>query len=205
METHKILISALLALSLCGCAGGIGRVKYIDTNSKEYVSAGFDLNDIKKALQESLDSLFKSGFFQKLSSSSPVVLAISDFVNDTTIKFDVEQITARMGEELQNSGKFQITRAISGSGGNTDSMIYQSRKSRDNEEFNQETVIEKDSLLSPSLSLTGKIGQRIMKVGDDQRIDYFFRIEINEIKTGLSRWSKTIDISKISEGNASIW
>ncbi|ANV97593.1 penicillin-binding protein activator LpoB [Helicobacter enhydrae] len=198
----QVVLSLIVALGFFGCAGG---ARYISTNSQEYVSAGLDLNDLKKATQESLESLYKSRFFQKISFEQPKTIAVSDFINDTTIKLDMEQITARIVEELQNSGKFRITRAMSGSGGSTDSMIAQSRTARDNEEFNQETVIEKGELVGASLSLTGKVGQRITSIGGDQRVDYFFKIEINDLKSGLLQWSRTIDISKISSGKSSVW
>ena len=199
---QRVVLSAVLAFTFYGCASS---VKYISPDSQEYISASLDLNDIKKAAKEILNALFKSGYFQSLPFDPPSTLAVSDFVNDTTIKLDVEQITTRITEELQNSGKFQITRAMSGSGGNTDMMIDEARKARGNEEFNQESVIKKGQLISASLSLTGKIGQRITKLEDKQRVDYFFKIEINDLKSGLVKWSKTIDISKIAPDNASIW
>lgn len=198
----SLVFATMVAIGFYGC---VGDARYIDTESREYVSASLDLNDIKKAAQESLDSLYKSGYFNKINIDNPVVLAISDFTNDTTIKLDMEQITARIVEELQNSGKFMITRAISGTGGSTDAMIDRSRQARDDEEYNQDTVVEKGEKLAVSASLSGKVGQRITRVGSDQRVDYFFKIEITNTRNGISVWSKTIDISKMSSGNASVW
>ena len=199
---RSLIFATLIALGFYGCAGG---ARYIDTSSTEYVSSSLDLNDIKKASKESLESLFRSGYYNKIDVNNPVVLAVSDFINDTTIKLDMEQITARIVEELQNTGKFLITRAISGSGGSTDSMIDKSRQARDDEEYDQNSVVEKGEKLAVSASLSGKVGQRITRVGSDQRVDYFFKIEIVNTKNGISVWSKTIDISKISSGNSSVW
>ena len=198
----SLVFATMIAIGFYGCAGG---ARYIDTASTEYVSAGLDLNDIKGAAKASLESLYKSGYFNRIDFNKPVVLAVSDFINDTTIKLDMEQITARIVEELQNSGKFLITRAISGSGGSTDRMIDRSRDARNDEEYNQDSVVEKGAKLAVSASLSGKVGQRITKVGSDQRVDYFFKIEIVDTKTGLLAWSKTIDISKMSSGNTSVW
>lgn len=198
----SLVFMMMVAIGFYGCAGG---VRYIDTTSTDYVSASLDLNDIKGAAKQALDSLYKSGYFNKISVDKPAVLAVSDFINDTTIKLDMEQITARIVEDLQNSGKFLITRAISGTGGSTDAMIDKSRLARDNEEYNQDTVTEKGEKIAVSASLSGKVGQRITRVGSDQRIDYFLKIEIVDTKTGLLAWSKTIDISKISSGSTSVW
>lgn len=198
----NLVFMMMVAIGFYGCAGG---VRYIDTTSTDYVSASLDLNDIKGAAKQALDSLYKSGYFNKISVDKPAVLAVSDFINDTTIKLDMEQITARIVEDLQNSGKFLITRAISGTGGSTDAMIDKSRLARDNEEYNQDTVTEKGEKIAVSASLSGKVGQRITRVGSDQRIDYFLKIEIVDTKTGLLAWSKTIDISKISSGSTSVW
>lgn len=198
----SLVFATMVAIGFYGCAGG---ARYIDTASTEYVSSSLDLNDIKGAAKESLESLYKSGYFNRIDMNKPVILAVSDFINDTTIKLDMEQITARIVEELQNSGKFLITRAVSGTGGSTDAMIDKSRQARDDEEFNQDTVVEKGVKVSANASLSGKVGQRITRVGSDQRVDYFFKIEIVDIKTGLLAWSKTIDISKMSSGNSSVW
>lgn len=198
----NLVFMMMVAIGFYGCAGG---VRYIDTTSTDYVSASLDLNDIKGAAKQALDSLYKSGYFNKISVDKPAVLAVSDFINDTTIKLDMEQITARIVEDLQNSGKFLITRAISGTGGSTDAMIDKSRLARDDEEYNQDTVTEKGEKIAVSASLSGKVGQRITRVGSDQRIDYFLKIEIVDTKTGLLAWSKTIDISKISSGSTSVW
>lgn len=198
----SLVFMMMVAIGFYGCAGG---VRYIDTTSTDYVSASLDLNDIKGAAKQALDSLYKSGYFNKISVDKPAVLAVSDFINDTTIKLDMEQITARIVEDLQNSGKFLITRAISGTGGSTDTMIDKSRLARDDEEYNQDTVTEKGEKIAVSASLSGKVGQRITRVGSDQRIDYFLKIEIVDTKTGLLAWSKTIDISKISSGSTSVW
>ena len=198
----SLVFMMMVAIGFYGCAGG---VRYIDTTSTDYVSASLDLNDIKGAAKQALDSLYKSGYFNKISVDKPAVLAVSDFINDTTIKLDMEQITARIVEDLQNSGKFLITRAISGTGGSTDAMIDKSRLARDDEEYNQDTVTEKGEKIAVSASLSGKVGQRITRVGSDQRIDYFLKIEIVDTKTGLLAWSKTIDISKISSGSTSVW
>lgn len=197
----SLVFGLMIAISLFGCGG----VRYIDIASVDYVSASIDLSDIKRAEKESLQSLYQSKYYQQISTNDPVILAVSDFVNDTTIKFDVEQITARIVEELQNSGKFLITRSISGSGGNTERMIDQSRKARGDEEYDQSTVAKKGKKIAVSASLGGKIGQRITRIGNDQRIDYFFKIEIVDTTTGLLAWSKTIDISKLSSGNHSVW
>lgn len=198
----QIAISLLIALSFYGCSMS---ARYIDTESKEYISASLDLNDIKKAANDALDSLYESPFFKRINPDQPMVLAISDFTNDTTIKLDMEQITARIIEDLQHTGKFLITRAVSGTGGSTDDMISKARQFRENEEYNQDSVIEKGEKISASISLSGKVGQRITRIKSDQRIDYFFKIEIVNLKTGLLSWSKTIDISKMSSGSRSVW
>lgn len=200
--TKQVVMMLFIALGFYGCASG---TKYIDIDSKEYISSSLDLSDIKKATNDALDSLYQSLFFKKINPENPIVLAISDFTNDTTIKLDMEQITARIIEELQNSGKFLVTRAVSGSGGSTDQMIDKSRRARDDEEYNQDSVIEKGEKISVSSSLNGKVGQRITRIGSNQRVDYFFKIEIVNLKTGLLSWSKTIDISKLSSGNSSVW
>lgn len=194
------LLSVILGASIAGC----GKVEYVDNaQSAEYTSAGIDYHDIESAVAKSVQSLLNSRYVLELDTKK--VVAISDVINDTMQQVDVQDLTMKITRAMRNSGKFELTTAISGSGGMTDNMIQKSRNLRDNDEFNQYTTQEKGSLIAPSLSLQGKIVQTNRKVNNKQRIDYNFLLVLTDLKTGTVKWDDSTHIIKVAPNSKVSW
>ncbi|EEO24099.1 MULTISPECIES: penicillin-binding protein activator LpoB [Helicobacter] len=197
----KVVVTSVVALSIVGCGG---KVSYVDTqDSVEYTSAGIDYHDIEAAVHKSVQSLLNSEYVMSLEKKQ--VLAISDVVNDTMQQVDVRGLTSKVARAMRKSGKFQLTNAISGSGGQTDNMIYNARDLRDNDEFNQYTTTEKGTLIAPNLSLSGIIVQKNTKVGKKQRVDYSFTLTLTNIKTGMVEWDENTHIIKVAPNSKVSW
>lgn len=196
----RVLVAGFIVLIMAGC----GKVDYVDTkDSSEYTSAGIDYHDIETAVHKSVQSLLKSEYVMGLEKKQ--VLAISDVINDTMQQVDVRGLTSKVARAMRDSGKFQLTSAISGSGGSTDQMIYKSRNLRDNDEFNQYTTEEKGTLIAPNLSLSGIIVQKNTKVGNKQRIDYSFTLTLTNLKTGMVEWDENTHIIKVAPNSKVTW
>ena len=197
----KIVTIGLIGISIIGCGG---KVAYVDTqDSAEYTSTGIDYHDIEAAVHKSVQSLLNSDYVLELEDKK--VLAISDIINDTMQQVDVQGLTAKITRAMRQSGKFELTSAISGSGGMTDKMIQKTRNLRDNDEFNQYTTQEKGTLIAPSLSLSGKIVQKNTRVGKKQRIDYSFLLILTDLKTGVVKWDENTHSIKVAPNNRVSW
>ncbi|MDE6886568.1 MAG: penicillin-binding protein activator LpoB [Helicobacteraceae bacterium] len=189
-------------LLFIGCSS---KVEYLSLeDSKELTSSGLDYHDIVNAAEQSVQSLLNSRYVKNIKDT-PKVLAISDVINDTMQMLDTEQLTRKITRDMRESGKFVLTLAISGSGAMVDSMIDKARGVRDNEEFNQYTTIEKGELIAPELSLSGKIIQKNTKVGNKQRIDYYFLLTLTDIKSGLVIWDDEVNIIKVGSNKNVAW
>ena len=196
----KVFLGVLCAmLVVAGCAP---TAKNIDPNS-EFTTMGLDYNNLKGVMAEMIDSLLQDRYTQSLSKDNPQVVAISDIINDTTQKVDVESLSRELTRAMRRSGKFKLTMAVARSGGSVDGMIGDSRNLRDNKEFNQYTTAEEGTLSAPSLSLSGKIGQTIHRMGKNKKVDYYILLTLTDIKTGEVIWDDQRDISKM--GNANLW
>lgn len=192
-------LSAMASFVACG-----GKVEYVDNEkSKDYTSAGIDYHDIESAVAKSVQSLLNSEYVLYLDTKQ--VVAISDVINDTMQDVDVQDLTMKITRAMRKSGKFELTSAISGSGGMTDNMINKSRKLRDNDEFNQYTTQEKGTLIAPDLSLQGKIVQSNRKVNNKQRIDYNFLLILTDLKTGTVKWDESTHIIKVAPNSKVSW
>ncbi len=200
MELNQVRFLLFVAIFfLIGCGP---TAMQIDPN-REITTMGLDYNNIKQAIKEMVDSLMQEQYVQAIHMKSPKVVAISDVINDTTQKIDVEILSRELARAMRKSGKFKLTMAVARSGGSVDRMIEDSRDLRENKEFDQYTTIEEGTLNAPSLSLSGKIGQSIQRVGGNKRVDYYILLTLTDIKTGEVIWDEQKDISKF--GNAKLW
>ena len=168
--------------------------KYVK-NTKDYTSFGLDSHDIKKAIEDSANSLINSDFAKTLEGKK--VIAISDIENKTDEEIDIEYLSRNLARKLRNSKKFVLTNAIAGSGSSTDKMIKNSRGLRDDEEYNQYTVQEKGSLIAPDFSLSGKINKTQKEVDKNLVVEYQLLLTLTGLKNGIVFWDDEKQIAKV--------
>ena len=119
---------------------------------------------------------------------------------------DVEQLSRKITRDMRNSGKFKLSLALAGTGAKQDKMVDRIREAtRDNDEYNQYSVIEKGRLQGAQLSLSGKIWQKNVKVGKKQRTDYFFLLTLLNLETGEVIWDDEANIIKVGSNNSVSW
>ena len=199
----KIALSTLLAAGLM--TGCVDKTERIDMhNDKGDQVMGLDYRDFDQAASEAIQSMLKSGALDK-KDGSRYVLAISRVTNDTMQHIDTDQLIKKIRVELLRSGKVVVTTAVSANGAE-DQMSMDARKLRENDEFNQNTVQKKGTLVAPDMSLSGKILQRNVAMDDGkQQVEYYFMLSLTEIKTGLAWWEGETVIGKRGSGKSVSW
>ena len=199
----KITMSALLAAGLMsGCADKTERIDM--HNDKGAQVMGLDYRDFDEAASKAIQSMLKSGALDK-KSGDRYVLAISRITNDTMQHIDTDQLIKKIRVELLRSGKVVVTTAV-GANGAEDKMSKQARELRNDDEFNQNTVQKKGTLVAPEMSLSGKILQRNVAMDDGkQQVEYYFMLSLTEIKTGLAWWEGETVIGKRGSGKSVSW
>jgi uncharacterized protein (TIGR02722 family) len=203
MKKNKLIISTLFmgAVLFTGCSH---KPEYLPENSPEssIITMGIDRQDFEKAASDMANSLLSSGALDKRGGGKYVVM-MSDIVNDTTQRFDVKFMTKKMRIAILNSQKAILTSAV---GTQRDDLAQDSRKLRENDEFKKSTVIQKNTLYAPELSLSGNILQRTAKANkDDQLVEYYFQLSMTDIKTGLVTWEDEVVIGKIGSNDTVTW
>lgn len=157
-------------------------------------------NDELKTLSQAVQKdIFDSDFFKDINT--PQVIAISDFSNLTHFSLDIQTLARLVLTDLRDSGKFNLTNAISGNALNADPLIDKIRQLRNNEEFKD--IIPKNSLLAPTYSLSARISDSIIntdpKVNQSTqkvRAELSFVFSITNLKTGLVEWDYITHITK---------
>jgi len=199
----KITLSSLLAAGLMtGCAPKTERIDM--NNDKGAQVMGLDYRDFDEAASKAVQSMLMSGALDK-KNGDRYVLAISRVSNDTMQHIDTDQLIKKIRVELLKSGKVVVTTAVSANGAE-DKMSMDARKLRENDEFNQNTVQKKGTLVAPDMSLSGKILQRNVAMDDGkQQVEYYFMLSLTEIKTGLAWWEGETVIGKRGSGKSVSW
>ena len=199
----KITLSGLLMAGLMsGCAPKTERIDMNNDNGAQVM--GLDYRDFNEAASKAVQSMLMSGALDK-KNGDRYILAISRVSNDTMQHIDTDQLIKKIRVELLKSGKVVVTTAV-GANGAEDKMSMDARKLRENDEFNQNTVQKKGTLVAPDMSLSGKILQRNVAMDDGkQQVEYYFMLSLTEIKTGLAWWEGETVIGKRGSGKSVSW
>ncbi|MBZ0165848.1 MAG: penicillin-binding protein activator LpoB [Candidatus Omnitrophica bacterium] len=197
---NKLLLILVTAVILTGCTP---KTVYVDkANDKGKVVLSLDYRDFDIAIREMTQSLLVSGRMRKPGGGKYVVTT-AVIVNDTTQRIDTRQLMASVEEELLASGVVDMTSAIGSTG---DGMISESRKLRDSDEFDPNTVQEKGQLIGPDLSFSGKIFERVVYYDKrTKQVEYYIELIVTDLKTGLRFWQKQVQILKRGGNKVPMW
>lgn len=208
-----IILIAAGAILFTGCATTSG-VHYINkekVGTSTPVTLGLDYEDFERASLKLVNSMLKSPYLNRMyeikmkKDGKPLILMISDFINDTTQRIDIDQLVKKIRISLLNSGKFIVTTALR-AGGPEDKATMGLRKLRGNSEFNQKTIAKKGTVIAPDLSLSGKIIQRVSKLPNgEQRVDYYIQMSLTDVTSGLAFWEGEEVISKAGNNKSAPW
>jgi uncharacterized protein (TIGR02722 family) len=202
MKTGILQIVALIGILITGCATETTTIDVVHDDGKPVMA--LDYRDFAQAASEMLQSMLSSGAMKKPGGGRYVV-ATGRVVNDTMQRIDTDQLMAKIEEELLNSGQVVMTSAVGGKGA-SDQLVHETRKLRDSEEFDQNTVGAKGTLIAPELSIAGKIFQRNLRYDNNrQQVEYYFQLQVTDLKTGLRFWQKETIIGKRGSNKSVAW
>ena len=200
----KIIIT-LAGLLLTGCATETVNIDVVHDEGKAVMA--LDYRDFAQAASEMIQSMISSGALKK-PGGGRYVMTTGRVTNDTMQRIDTDQLMAKIEEELLNSGMVVMTSAVGGRGA-PDEMIYEMRDIRDSatgDEFKQETLAGKRTLIAPELSVAGKILQRNIRYDNNrQQVEYYFQLMITDLTTGLRFWQKESIIGKRGSNRSVAW
>jgi len=206
MKTKTTVIITLAGLLMAGC-GSTETVNIDVVNDEGKAVMELDYRDFNQAASEMIQSMISSGALKKPGGGRYVVTT-GRITNDTMQRIDTDQLMAKIEEELMNSGQVVMTSAVGGKGA-PDEMIYEMRDIRDSstgEEFQQDTLAGKKTLIAPELSFSGKILQRNIRYDRNrQQVEYYFQLRVTDLTTGLRFWQKESIIGKRGSNRSVAW
>lgn len=202
----KLFLAVLLtSVVLCGCAVETRNIDMVNDEGKAVM--GLDYRDFNQAASHMVQSMLRGGVLNK-KDGGRYVMATGRIVNDTMQRIDTDQLMAKIEEELLNSGQVVMTSAVGGKDA-VDEIVYEVRDIRDSDvgdEFDADTVAAKGQLISPELSVSGKIIQRNIRYDNNkQQVEYYFQLKITDLITGLRFWQKETVIGKRGSNKSVSW
>jgi hypothetical protein len=202
----KKLLPLVLIVAVAGCETPTSNIDTINDPGKAVM--GLDYRDFDRAAGEMVQSMVASGAFKK-EGGGKYVVAKGRILNDTMQRIDTDQLMLKVEQEMTRSGLIVMTAAVSGTTSTRDSMVNDIRDTRDSErgtEFKQDTLPDKGQLIGPELSISGKIIQRDIRYeGNKQQVEYYFQLQLNNLKTGLVHWQNEIVMGKRGSNKSVSW
>jgi penicillin-binding protein activator len=201
----KIILNVLIVTLLFVAVGCTPATTNIDIKNDEGKAVmGLDYRDFDQAASDMIQSMLASGALRKQGGGRYVV-AQSRIVNDTMQRIDIDQLMAKIEQELLNSGQVVMTSAVGGQS-SVDPLMQDARKLRDSEEFDQNTIAAKKTLIAPELSISGKIFQRNLPYEKGmQQVEYYFQLKVSDLKSGLRLWQNEKLIGKRGSNKSVAW
>jgi len=174
------------------------------TNDSGKAVMALDYRDFDQAASDMVQSMLASGALKK-EGGGRYVVATSRITNDTMQRIDIDQLMAKIEQELLNSGQVVMTSAV-GAQSSTDPLVQEARKLRESEEFDQNTIAAQKTLVAPELSISGKIFQRnIPYEKGAQQVEYYFELKVADLKSGLRLWQNETLIGKRGSNKSVAW
>ena len=206
MKTKVIAVITLAGLFIAGCGEPeTVNIDVINDDGKPVMA--LDYRDFNQAASEMVQSMISSGALKKPGGGRYVVTT-AKITNDTMQRIDTDQLMMKIEQELMNSGQVVMTAAVGGKGA-PDEMIYEMRDIRDSEvgeEFQQDTLAGKKTLIAPELSISGKIIQRNIRYDSSrQQVEYYFQLRVTDLTTGLAYWQNETLIGKRGSNRSVSW
>ncbi|MDE5591460.1 MAG: penicillin-binding protein activator LpoB [Helicobacter sp.] len=205
MKKSFLVIIAVVFFGGCVTTGVYTDGKATQVKSGNSLTLGLDREDFENTAEVMINSMLSDPAFVNIKSGQRKVVAIGRIVNDTPQRIDVDKLTAKITSALRKSGKFILTSAVA-AGGALDSMSEDVRELRDNDEFNQQTIAKKGTLVSPDFSLAGKIRQDNIKLRNGKvQVEYFFLLRLTDLNSGLVYWEDEQTIDKVGSSKSVTW
>lgn len=169
------------------------------------LTLGLDREDFEKTADIMVQSMLNDPAFANIKQGQRKVISIGKIINDTPQRIDTDKLISKITIALRKSGKFILTTAVA-AGGAKDEMSEVVRELRDNDEFNQNTISKKGTLVAPDYSLSGKIRQDNVKLTNGKiQAEYFFHLTITDLNSGLAYWEDERTIDKTGSNKSVTW
>lgn len=210
ISTPVISAAAMLFLAACGTTTTVYDPASTQTNIRQEDSiSSEEMRQVARAAaQGAMTNAKFESFLRKYKKEmndpdAIPVLKLDNTINDTDDPaLNVSEINDMLNEGLINSGKVDV---IMAEGADRTQAIANSRKLEDDENFDQKTVAQRNTLQAARLILRPKVISNEVSDGNRKAITRTFVMDMMDVKTGLIMWKFTKQLSFIKEKKIIGW
>jgi penicillin-binding protein activator len=189
------LFAALVLGGVTGCQS-TPQVQYVDPSGSGLTTVGqINFQDYNAAGIKLVESLLGSGRLDRVDGT-PFIVMLSRIENRTSQHVDTALLTQNIRIALSQSGKAAFTTAV-GAGGPEDAATMAVRDLRESDEFAQDTIAARGTVIAPDLSLSGRIIQQNTYAGNQRQAAYTFQLTLTNLKMGIAIWEGQEQIVKM--------
>lgn len=189
----KSLLCGIVGAGCIWLAGCSTKAKYVDpAGPRTLVTVGdINIQDYATAADTMINSLIVSVINAgrlKSSPGEPAILGISRIVNNTSQHVDTDLLTKKIRVALNKTGRVVTTTTYGLGGVGEDPLAQQILKEREQAENKPLTRL-------PDYSLSGKLIENRVRVGNKMQASYVFQMALTS-QDGLAIWEEEKTITK---------
>lgn len=197
IKTLGFLVASTLLLTGCSSSP---TVSYVDPNSVDTTSVGFNANDLQTTAKSMVDQMLAFPPIIQITQNARPVMFVDTMTNSTSDFIDTQAITDTVSTELIQSGKFQFV-----------------DMTKVNTIKNQLNYQNKSGMVDPSTAakLGQQIGAQYMLYGDiasitatnskQQSVYYQITMKLLNVQTGIIVWQGQQQIRKVAQRKTFGW
>ena len=198
----KLLLAttaAAAALVLTGCASK-NNARYVDPQGPQTVVSLNQINiqDWNAAADKLVAKLLASNVLER-SPELPAVMAISRIRNNTSTQVDTDNLTKKIRVALLDTGKVVTTTTLGPDGKVEDAMAAEVGS------MQSFMAGEKQKTVLPYYTLSGKLLEDSVRVGNTRQVTYTFQLSLTTVKNGLAVWEGEEQITKQGQRSSVGW
>ncbi len=174
-----------LTLLFAGCSSSKPR-RIVAGGTEAVTTMGADIQDIKHAASQTVEAMLASPAIAKATANGATpTVSLGSIINDSSLNFDIEQVSGRIQEDLLNSGLVEI-------------LALDAAAIRENAQDARDGLTNAKADARADFYLEGKIMEVEASDDDVREKTYTFMLRLNN-RERRTVFQKTVDIAKQKE------
>jgi len=195
----QILFMSLMVSLMAGCVQPpLG--EYVSTSEPGVSSTAPRPHDVRIAVTEIVDSMFKEWDFASRSPGKMPYITFSGLENDTPYRWNINEVIGWIEESVVRTGKATFSNATDPNrrGGRSGQQFRQiDFQDPDNEYVDQTTAARKGGIQGADYELFGRIyTYEELRTARFTEVNYVIELRLSDLRTGGTAWMKMVPIRK---------
>ena len=199
MKVKALVFLVASTLLLTACSSG-PTVSYVDPNSVDTTSVGFNSNDLQTTAKSMVDQMLSFQPIIQITQNTHPVMFVDTLTNSTSDFIDTQAITDTVSTELIQSGKFQF---VDMTKVNTikNQLNYQNKSGM----VDPSTAAKLGQQIGAQYMLYGNVASITARNSKQESVYYQITMKLLNVQTGIIVWQGQQQIRKVAQRKTFGW